>query len=123
MHNMSICNSKEIDEIRLEDLKELLGAIGIGITHETEDWTYGIREYACLHDLRTDSRIGIASSVGFSCLWISYNDLWKDIIQNKEFVKYYSWDGICRLVKSISNPYLGCKSLEEARIRRDLLNG
>lgn len=92
-------------------IKALLRAIGIEVKRHSFS-----KRLLRLVSKKThyEMRLVVNDHYGPIC-WECYQSLWQDLVNSKILVDS-AWKG--EFV--IDNPYYGCKSLEEAMVRRDL---
>lgn len=103
---------------RAKTLRQIVGALGFKIVRNT---AYSSGHYMLVnegwHSAWYEDRHG-ADFAGFE-----FNDL-KSLEYNLFNAIYviHSYTGYAKPPRTIENPYLGCKSLEEALIRKDLMD-
>ena len=93
-------------------VKSLLKAIGIDATRDKLGWVD-------LHHMESGNRMYIPTNQHkhkyINCTWYDFQQLWECIVETDCFI-----DFVDNKTK-VNNIYKGCKTREEALIRKDLL--
>jgi len=103
-------------KITIEEINSLLSVVKMKVTKDENNDFHLCNLYKHLYielDHNNDLIYRLATCLSYKSLW----NVWKVIINANGFYERRK----CSIVGYFDNPYFNCKSLEEAKIKRDLI--